>query len=419
MKFVLVSTHVDQTTGYAKVVINLLKQLATLAPQVKTYHFGFQRHPKRENVRKVPEGIIAYDAAANEEPKEEGFGFNKIYEYLEMVNPDIVMIYNDPLIIHRFLESMKYKKGESPYKVWLYVDQVYHGIAQPLMDNLNNSADRVYCFTESWAKIFREEYGSTCPNVSVLEHAVDSTIFRKLPGSVRHRVRSQMNVPNEAIIMMNANRNSSRKRQDLCIMGFVSLLRRNPNKPYYLLFVTSLNSQQGAYYDLTRVYHTELRRWKLSVDEYAKNLLIMDTGNNNAKAVTDETMNELYNATDIGINTSDGEGFGLCQIEHLFTGAPQIVTDVGSYRSFLNDTVAEFIAPSDRMYMAGSMPLGGWMPVFRHEDVCYAMENMIENLTERKSSAEYYSFKTWKEVCAGFLQDVRDVSVPKVEIVST
>ena len=97
MRFVLISTHVDQTTGYSKVVFNLLKQLSKLSTSsVKTYHFGFQRHPSHGNIRTVPPGIVAYDAAANEDPKEEGFGFNKIHEYLEMVNPDVVMIYNDP-----------------------------------------------------------------------------------------------------------------------------------------------------------------------------------------------------------------------------------------------------------------------------------------------------------------------------------
>jgi hypothetical protein len=87
---------------------NLIKQLATLGPAVKTFHFGFQRHPSHSSVRKYPEGVVSYDAAANEDPKEEGFGFNKIHEYLEMVNPDVVMIYNDPLIIHRFVEAMKF-----------------------------------------------------------------------------------------------------------------------------------------------------------------------------------------------------------------------------------------------------------------------------------------------------------------------
>jgi hypothetical protein len=120
MRFVLVSTHTDQTTGYAKVAHNLLKQLATVVPKVKVYHFGFQRHPQAPGFRKAPEGIIQYDAAANEDPKEEGFGFNKIREYLEMVNPDVVMIYNDPYTIARFVDAMKHERGTSPYKLWLF-----------------------------------------------------------------------------------------------------------------------------------------------------------------------------------------------------------------------------------------------------------------------------------------------------------
>ena len=107
MRFVLVSTHTDQTTGYSKVAYNLLDQLRGI-DNVKLYHFGFQRHPNRSSLRKAPEGVIQYDAAANEDPKEEGFGFNKINEYLDMVNPDVVMIYNDPLIIHKFIETMKH-----------------------------------------------------------------------------------------------------------------------------------------------------------------------------------------------------------------------------------------------------------------------------------------------------------------------
>jgi hypothetical protein len=99
--------------------------------------------------------VVSYDAAANEDPKEEGFGFNKIHEYLDMVNPDIVMIYNDPLIITRFIEAMKHKKGESTYKLWTYVDQVYNGVAPVLMDTICEHSDRVYVFTELWKEIFR------------------------------------------------------------------------------------------------------------------------------------------------------------------------------------------------------------------------------------------------------------------------
>jgi glycosyltransferase involved in cell wall biosynthesis len=271
MRFVLISTHVDQTTGYSKVVYNLLGQLATLAPQVKTYHFGFQRHPSHSNIRTVPKGVISYDAAANEDPKEEGFGFNKINEYLEMVNPDVVMIYNDPLIIHRFIEAMKYDKEKSTYKLWLYIDQVYEGIAKPLIESMNKHAHRIYCFTPYWADIY-SKYASF-PDIRVLENAVDTTLFSKISEGNRSTVRSSMGLPSDAVLMMNVNRNSHRKRHDLAVMGFAELITRDPKKPYYYMVVTGLNAQQGAFHDIHRIFTMELERRVVNPTDFAKRLM--------------------------------------------------------------------------------------------------------------------------------------------------
>jgi glycosyltransferase involved in cell wall biosynthesis len=402
MRFVLVSTHVDQTTGYSKVVVNLLKQLSTLAPAVKTYHFGFQRHPSRGNIRTVPSGVVAYDAAANEDPKEEGFGFNKIHEYLEMVNPDVVMIYNDPLIIHRFVEAMKFDKATSPFKLWVYVDQVYEGIAPPLVETISKNAHRVYCFTKYWADVYSKY--APFPDVRVLENAVDTTMFSKLPDGARASIRATLGISQESVLFVNANRNSQRKRHDLAIMGFVELLKRNPEKPYYFIIVTGMNGQQGAYYDLNRIFATEMQRQGLDLPTYAKRLLLVDTS---AKAVPDSSINEIYNAADIGINTSDGEGFGLCQIEHLYTGAPQIVTDIGTYRTFMDDKVCGFVQPTDRCYFSGTMPLGLWAPTFDYKELATQMETIIADLPTYKKAAMKYTFKTWSDVCASWLADVK------------
>lgn len=403
MRFALISTHVDQTTGYSKVVFNLLKQLSKLSTSgVKTYHFGFQRHPSHGNIRTVPPGIVAYDAAANEDPKEEGFGFNKIHEYLEMVNPDVVMIYNDPLIIHRFVEAMKYNKETSPYKLWVYVDQVYEGIAPALVDTIRKNAHRVYCFTQYWADVYAK-YDSF-PDIRVLENAVDTTLFSKMSDTVRTTIRGSMGLPFNAILMVNANRNSQRKRHDLAVMGFVDLIARDTTKPYYFMIVTGLNAQQGAYYDISRIYTTELKRRNLDPEEFAKRLMLVDTS---AKAVPDSAINEIYNAADIGVNTSDGEGFGLCQIEHLYTGAPQVVTDIGTYRAFMDEAVCGFVKPGDRVYFSGTMPLGLWVPSFSYVELADQMQNMIASLTAFKKAAANYKFKTWDEVCASWLEDVK------------
>jgi glycosyltransferase involved in cell wall biosynthesis len=376
--------------------------LATLAPQVKTYHFGFQRHQSHSNLRTVPKGVISYDAAANEDPKEEGFGFNKIHEYLEMVNPDVVMIYNDPLIIHRFIEAMKFDKEKSTFKLWLYVDQVYEGIAMPLIERMNKNAHRIYCFTQYWADIYSKY--SSFSDIRVLENAVDATLFSKISDGTRNAIRSSMNIPSNAVLMINVNRNSNRKRHDLAIMGFTELITRDPTKPYYYMIVTGLNAQQGAYYDINRIFTMELQRRGLDPADYIKRLMLVDTS---SKPLPDAAINELYNAADIGVNTSDGEGFGLCQIEHLYTGAPQLVTDIGTYRSFMDEKVTGFVKPKDRTYFAGTMPLGSWAPNFSYQDVADTMSSMIDNLPQLKKAALNYKFKTWKEVCASWLEDVK------------
>jgi glycosyltransferase involved in cell wall biosynthesis len=421
MRLVLVSTHIDQTTGYSKVSFNLIKQLATLNPKVKTFHFGFQRHPSHASLRKYPEGITSYDASANEEPKEEGFGFNKIHEYLEMVQPNIVMIYNDPYTVTRFIDSMKHERGKSSYKLWLYIDQVYHGVAPSLMDTIRAHADRVYCFTSLWKKQFLE-YGSF-PDVRVLEHAVDPTIFSYLSEDARQSIRTNIGLPKDGTLFLNANRNSQRKRLDLTIGGFVRLLKRNPEKPYYLMMATNMNPQTGAFYDIQRIFMEELKTLNLDLQSFARRLLMIDTSPPNL--LSDEAINQLYNVAEIGINTSDGEGFGLCQLEHMYTGAPQVVTDVGSYQTFLNSEVAEFIPSNGRSYFAGGMPHGFWCPTFSMESIADGMESILKQLPEKKKTVSAYQFKSWATVCDSFLEDVltqaegpaASVSVPVISAV--
>ena len=399
MRVVLISTHIDQTTGYSKVAHNLLKQASTLSPRVKLFHYGFQRHPNAPGHRKAPAGVNQYDAAANEDPKEEGFGFNKIHDYLEMVGPDVVMIYNDPLIIHKFVEAMKHDKKTSTYKLWIYVDQVYDGIAQPLMSTIREHADRVYCFTEIWKQKFLA-YGPF-PDVRILEHAADSSTFSPLADDARLMFRKSLGIPANAVVFLNANRNSQRKRLDLTLAGFARVLKTNPNA--YLILATNLNPQAGAYYDIPTIFQREVARQGL--DQLAlSHLILIDTSPPNV--VGDEGINQLYNAADLGINTSDGEGFGLCQLEHMLTGAPQVVTDIGSFRTFLDESTAVFIPPGDDAYFAGAMPLGGWAPTFTAESVATAMTTAIETLPNLRAKVRSYAFKTWTNVCDGWLEDL-------------
>ena len=402
MRFVLISTHTDQLTGYSKVASNLLQQVTTI-PNVKVFHFGFQRNSARSGIRKAPKGVIQYDAAANEEPREQGFGTNKIFEYLETVNPDVVMMYNDPMLINSFLDAMKYEKGKTPYKFWVYLDLVYSGTMNFLIERITKAADRVYMFSDSWVKEYLT-YGPV-EKIGVIEHAVDSTVFSRISPVVRESSRAANNLPPDSILFLNANRNSIRKRTDLCIMSFVELISRDLTKPYYMMLVTAATPQGGGYYDLVRIYLSELAVYGISAESIGQRLIIVDTG---TTALSDEKINEIYNVADIGINTSDGEGFGLCQLEHLFVGAPQVVTDVGVYSEFLPPETCEIVPVDGRAYFNVTMAIGFKIPLFSHIVIADAMQRTIDTLDERREAIKNHQFKTWDEVCANWLTDIRN-----------
>lgn len=410
LRFLLVSTHTEQMTGYSKVSHNLLRQLATLSPMVKVFHFGFQRAPMKipKPMRQLPEGVVQYDAALNEEPREEGFGFNKFKEYVDMVNPDIVMFYNDAVIVNRFLQTLGLQNEDSPrpaFKIWVYLDQVYKNNAAPLIHHIEMFADKIFAFTEGWRThlLTLLEDPTHADKVHVLEHGVDKSVFKPLAPQERATIRQGMGIPTDAKVFLNVNRNSDRKRLDLTIMSFVELIKRHLEDPYYLAFVTTARPEVGATYDLMNIYISELKRAGLDVEKYGKRIVIVDNGPPNL--IADDAINHIYNACNYGINTSDGEGFGLCQLEHLATGAPQVVLDLGDYHAFLDDQCAVFVKPTEIRYLPARFGMGLYSESASPADIATAMES-VEALTDVSRCVKKVEKRGWARICDPFLEMV-------------
>jgi glycosyltransferase involved in cell wall biosynthesis len=319
------------------------------------------------------ENIVQYDAAANEDPRQQGFGFNKLAEYIDTCSPDIVMLYNDPIVVNQFLDSIK--NVPKTFQIWVYLDLVYEGTDQGLLRNIEKGADRIFCFTQKWLDYLKSRIPTTEKTLSVMEHGVDMSVFNRQTDSERIATRKQMNIPSDAIVFLNMNRNSERKRLDLSVMAFARLLKRNPELPIYMLFVTSMNPQSGAHYNPIQIYMNELNLLKLDVLKLGQRIVSLDTSP--PKLFDDKTVNSFYNACDYGINTANGEGFGLCQLEHLATGAPQVVIDVGDYNSFMNKNVAEIVPATSYSYMSMTTGIGLTQKSASAEEVADAMERIL------------------------------------------
>ena len=94
-KVLFFATNVKQYNGYSYAIYELACQLAKMK-DIELTIFGFQNFYNNPNhLRPLPLNVAEYDAFANENPKQAGFGFEQVTEFVTMNQPDICIIYND------------------------------------------------------------------------------------------------------------------------------------------------------------------------------------------------------------------------------------------------------------------------------------------------------------------------------------
>ena len=369
LKFLLVSTHMHQFTGYSKVSHNMILELSK-KPWLKMTHFGFQKMPQvPPGYRPYPTNVDVYDAAEGEKPFQQGFGYAQLPDFIRRKEPNVVMIYNDLSVVSRFLEEIRKSGIPRNFKIWVYCDQVYNTQLQPFLDILNRDADLVFAFTPFWKKCLKEQ-GITRP-MDVILHGYDKDKFFPVP---RELARKQMNLSMDRFIILNLNRNQPRKRYDILIMAFVELVVKYPTKPIYLFCICDKGEKGG--WDLFGLYKRELMLRKVPIEQYADRLMVSSVD----MTFRDEDINMFYNVANIGINTADGEGFGLCQFEQMGVGVPQVVPDIGGFKEFCNSSNSMLVKPNVRYHLPMVYcPVGGEAQACNPHDVCLAIEEYVLN----------------------------------------
>lgn len=403
IRFMLVSTHVQQYTGYSKISHGILSELSKI-PNLDLIHFGFQKHPQPvTDFRPYPSNVEVIDASALEQPLQQGFSYQHLMEQVKKKNPHVVMIYNDMAVVTRFLEEIrKTALVPRPFKVWVYCDQVYDCQHQTMIDMLNRDCDRVFAFTNYWKKQLKEQ-GVTRP-LSVLGHGFDPKIFFTIP---RDLARKSLKLPEDAFVIMSLNRNQPRKRYDIMIMAFVELLVKYPTKAIVLLCICDKGEKGGWW--LFDIFVRELKKKGVPIEQFGNRLMISSQD----MAFKDEDINVLYNVADIGISTADGEGWGLCTFEQMGVGIPQIVPDVGGYKEYCSQTNSIIVKPAHRYYLPSVYSaVGGEAHVCDPHDVCMAIEEYLNDSDKRKThgqkAKETVLTYTWPSVVKGLLKALED-----------
>jgi glycosyltransferase involved in cell wall biosynthesis len=215
------------------------------------------------------------------------------------------------------------------------------------------------------AALQRQGVAPRC-GVCVIPHGVDVSRFHPLesepPRDRAKRARAEL-FPREsnledAFIVLNANRNQRRKRLDLTLEGFAIFAAGKPDTVKLMLHSGTIDI--GA-----------------STVALAHTLGILDrvlwTRHDRAHpVVSDERLNLVYNACQVGINTCTSEGWGLVAFEHAATGAAQVVPGHSACGELWRDAAATVLPASPYMFVDGVADGG----VVRSEDAAAALERL-------------------------------------------
>jgi glycosyltransferase involved in cell wall biosynthesis len=393
-KVLLVGTHIQQFTGYSKVTYNIVNYLSK-KQDVDLYHYGFQRAKTQiPDFRPYPANVTHFDAQEMEQPQDQGFGYKRLPEIVRQVKPDVVIIYNDSLVVCRFLEELNKQLNADErrkYKMIVYLDQVYIGQRPPFLDLIRRDSSLIFAFTEGWKKVLDNQMFGDAPKprIRVLRHAYSTDLFT---GVDRTKIRAALNIPTNGFLMLNVNRNSPRKRYDILIKAFVELLVKFPTKSIFLLCVCDKGEKGG--YPLFEIFLNELKKRNVGVELFATRLMI----SNADQSLPDSEINNLYNAADIGVTTTEGEGFGLCQLEQMGVGIPQVVPDILGLNEFCTENNSIVVPAKVSYYIPLSMGLlGGEAFAVDSHDYCLGIERYLldSSLRERhgieamKTAKEY------------------------------
>lgn len=248
-----------------------------------------------------------YPAGAYNNP----LGYDRLAAVAAEIRPDLVFLLHEPSVTARWLQLLDGVVARERRVAYVAVEA--GPISRTSAEGLQRSG-RLIAYTEfARRRILECLPASTIssPPIDVLPHGVDTRAFR--PAVPRRDARRALGLPehSDGFIVLNANRNQPRKAIDATIAGFALFAQGKP--PGVKLFL-----------------HMGLRDLGWNLITLCRRHGIMDrciffTNSIAPPAVPDATLNLIYNACDVGINTSMCEGWGLVSFEHAATGAAQIV----------------------------------------------------------------------------------------------
>jgi len=375
MKILFFASYPNIGIGYSRIANIISNYLAEQGHII--YYVGISNFNTNRCNRYIHPNILLIDALQEEKlnGSDELYGVNVICDNIIKFKPDIVFIYNDIIIISRIFNNFIKNNIVKDFKLYTYLDLVYKYEKPDLINHVDKFSDMIFVFSECWKQNLIE-IGVNPDKIDILYHGIDNSIFYEMDRNI---ARKHFNFNSDEFIILNTNRNTYRKCIDKTIDSFIKFLKIKDSNPKIKLFLNmNLNegeNQQG--YDILKLIQICCIKHNIDYNTVISNNIYKYSGPN---IMSDETLNYLYNACDIGINTCGGEGFGLCNLEHASVGRPQIISKVGGLSDIFSNEYSTLIDPVSEIYVSNLLNYhGGYLEICSTDDYTNGMIKYYDN----------------------------------------
>lgn len=347
---------------------------------------------------------------ASNSPAMNLYGVDRVCNILNSSKVDLLFILNDAWVVSYYLDAIK-KNVQNKPKIVVYF---------PVDSELHNRewykdfdiVSKAFTYTEFGKRVVKQCVPEM--EVGIMPHGVDTSTFYKLPES-KLELRKTLfgndiaeKIPNlgELFLVLNANRNQPRKKLDITMEGFSLFARNKPDVRLYMHCGIRDSSVDISY--LSRRYGID-------------NKLIVTSLAQGIQRISTEKLNVVYNACDVGINTTMGEGWGLTNVEHAATGALQILPRNSACQELFSDCglMMEIVTnfTFDNSQTVGKLTSPS--EVARCLELAYANKKLRDELAEKgmlKFTDVKYQWYTiaqdWKKVFLEVCDDSNNSTIP-------
>lgn len=329
---VFISGVYSSGVGLSNVMVNLIRYLSV---SFQIVCLGFDPEKKDDTVvQKSLEGCDVYVHPLNGTAHLFKLETSDLSSYIDQYRP-VSIITLGPIMFNRYLLTLL-----QPYRPQLKIIS-YLSVEGQLVDVnfLKYTALMDYCifYTASVQNDFRkllqgnpiQDNDSEPVQSTYIGHGVDKQRFYPIPAASEFERRKQARsiiykdypVDEHSFVVLNMNRPSHRKKIDATIEGFKLFAEGKENVFLHLHIGTMEIDVREKYQQLAEAAGLK-----------DKVIITPEPGASEVKP--EDWLNVLYNAGDVGISTSKGEGWGLGLFEHAATRAAIVAP---AHTSFLEN----------------------------------------------------------------------------------